>query len=93
VRIWEAKTGKNVFIFARHGEYGKMNTAAWSPNSLRIVSGSNNATAQVWDALTGHNLYVYRGHSNIVISAGWSSNGKLIATGSYDHTVQVWQAP
>jgi len=93
VRIWEAETGKNVFIFARHGEYGKMNTAAWSPDSLRIVSGSNNATAQVWDALTGHNLYVYGGHSNIVSSAGWSSNGKLIATGSYDHTVQVWQAP
>lgn len=93
VRIWEVLTGKNVFIFAPHGEYGRMNTLAWSPDSLRIVSGSSNGTAQVWDALTGDILYVYEGHSNDVSSAGWSPDGKLIATGSYDYTVQVWQAP
>ncbi len=32
---------------------------AWLPDGMRITSGSNDSTVQVWDAKTGHLLYDY----------------------------------
>ncbi len=65
----------------------------WSPTLTRLVSGSKDATAQVWDALSGNHLYIYRGHSDTVFDAAWSPGaGTRIVSGSSDSTVQIWEA-
>jgi len=78
-----------------------INKVAWSPNSTRIASGSNDGTAQVWDAADGGHAYIYHGHSDYYLghfitnaavnSVIWSPKGTRIASGSDDNTVQVWQ--
>ncbi len=73
-----------------------MNAIAWSPDSKRIASGSDDKTVQVWNASDGSTVYTYRGHSESVNAVAWSPDGARIASGSqtgslFEHTVQVWQ--
>jgi eukaryotic-like serine/threonine-protein kinase len=65
---------------------------AWSPNSTRIASGSDDHTVQVWNAADGSNVYTYRGHSGAVRALAWSRDSTRIASASVDKTVQVWNA-
>jgi ribosome assembly protein 4 len=62
--------------------------AQFSPkNSSRVVTGSGDCTARIWDSLTSTPMFTLEGHSNWVLCVAWSSDGKEIATGSYDNTV------
>src|SRR6266567_4721980 len=75
---------------------------AWmqSPGGTRIASGSDDGTAQAWDAADGGHAYMYHGHSDYYLghslthaavnSVTWSPGGTRIASGSSDKTVQVW---
>ncbi|CCA76882.1 related to WD40-repeat protein (notchless protein) [Serendipita indica DSM 11827] len=65
----------------------------FSPDGLRIVSGSNDQTVRLWDAETGNQvLPPLRGHTNWVSVVAFSPDGHYIASGSYDCTVMVWDA-
>jgi hypothetical protein len=66
--------------------------AAFSPNGLRIVTGSEHKTARVWDAATGKELVVLGGHEGFVMSAALSPDGLSIVTGLWDRTARVWDA-
>ncbi len=79
-------------IYTYRGHSGSVRALVWSPDGKRIVSGSDDTTAQVWDATTGSNLITYRGHSNVVRAVACSPDGKRIVSGSDDKTVQVWGA-
>ena len=68
-----------------------VNSIAWSFDGQRLVSGSNDNTAQVWDATDGETIYVYREIDTGIASVAWSPDGRLIASGE-GLTVQVWNA-
>jgi serine/threonine protein kinase len=80
-------------LYAYRGHSGPVFAVAWSPDGRHIVSGSNDNTAQVWDAATGRSVLTYKGHSNTVLAVAWSPDGNRIASASADSTVQVWNAP
>ena len=80
-----------VYIYQRHSNV--VNAVAWSFDSKRIASASNDKTVQVWNATDGSNASTYHGHTNIVEVVAWSPDNQQIASGSWDGTVQVWQAP
>jgi len=72
----------------RRGVY----SAAFSPDGQRIVTGSWDNTAKVWDAASGTNLFTLTGHNNYVYSVAFSPDGQRIVTGSWDTTARVWEA-
>jgi tricorn protease-like protein len=63
-----------------------------SADGARIVTGSADNTARVWDAKTHLQLAVLKGHMNSVTSVAVSADGARIITGSDDNTVRVWDA-
>jgi WD40 repeat protein len=81
---------QTVYVYQNHHDI--VNAVAWSPDSTRIASASNDKTVQVWDALTGNNPLVFGGHTAQVDTVAWSPNGQLIASGSIDGTIEIWNA-
>ena len=74
-----------------HGD-GVVFSVAWSPDGQRIVTGSDDMTAKVWDAETGQELLTLQGHAHVIKSLAYSPDGERIVTGSADETAKVWDA-
>ena len=62
------------------------------PDGRRIVTAGDDATARVWDALTGVLLNTLTGHTSRIESATFSPDWQRIVTASHDHTARVWDA-
>ncbi|KAF7558746.1 hypothetical protein G7046_g5410 [Stylonectria norvegica] len=72
-----------------HGE--AILAAQFSPkNSNRLVTGSGDKTARIWDTDTGTPKFTLSGHSHWVLCVAWSPDGERVATGSMDKTVRIW---
>ncbi|HXG47543.1 MAG TPA: protein kinase, partial [Methylomirabilota bacterium] len=74
----------------RHG--GRVNGASFSPDGLRVVTASNDQTAQQWIARTGEKIGPPLVHDGPVNAAAFSPNGRHLVTASDDHTAKVWEA-
>ncbi len=65
---------------------------AWSPDGLRLVTGSDDRTVRVFDAEYGTELLALRGHEDPVWGVAWSPDGRRIASASQDGTARIWDA-
>jgi WD40 repeat protein len=73
------------------GHAGGVTGVAWSPDGTYIASAGNDATAQVWDAMTGKLLLTYRADTGgSPVALAWSPDGKyLVASEFRQSTPQV----
>jgi hypothetical protein len=74
------------------GHEDHVNSAAFSPDSTRIVMVSLDETACVWEASTGKEIAVLRSHEDEVNSAAFSPDSTRIVTASLHRTARVWDA-
>ena len=79
-------------MFTLEGHANAVNCVALSPDGRRIVTGSRDSTAKVWDFRTGRELLTLRGHSASILTVAFSSDGRRIFTGSEDKTVRTWDS-
>jgi dynein assembly factor with WDR repeat domains 1 len=56
----------------------------------KIVTGSFDRTAKIWDANTGQRYHTLKGHKMEIVCLGFDPHGMLVATGSMDHTAKLW---
>ena len=63
-----------------------------TPDGARIVTGSTDGTARIWDAGSGTELAELKGHGHVVYSVAVTRDGSRIITGSDDAIARIWDA-
>ncbi len=69
---------------------GRVNSVAFSPDGSRIVTASNDHTAQLWDARTALPLGGPMRHDDDVVMVAFSPDGRRVATASKDGAARLW---
>ncbi len=64
----------------------------FSQDGLKMISGSWDGKARLWDVPTGYQLLKLEGHSAGINAVMFSTEGKALFTGSADGTVKMWDA-
>jgi WD40 repeat protein len=88
VMLWGADTRKLLANLKGHADH--VNGIAFSPDSKKLLTTSNDGNALLRDATTGSLLATLSGHNGIVNDAIFSPNGTRIITVSGDHTARLW---
>jgi WD40 repeat protein len=87
--LWDARSGR---LARRVQEGGEVSDTDPSPDGSRLLVGSWDSRATVWDVRTGRPLVTLVGHTRGIDGAQFSPDGSLILTGSLDHTSRLWDA-
>ena len=74
------------------GHGSKVWAIAFSPDSQRLITGSEDQTIRLWEIQTGECLRVLEGHDRFVLSVAYSPVDHRIASGSNDQTIRLWDA-
>jgi len=69
-----------------------VNSVAFSQDSTRLASASDDGTVRIWDAHGGECLHTLEGHSSWVRSVVFSHDSGRLASASHDRTVRIWDA-
>lgn len=65
---------------------------AFDRRSERMVTGSTDGTARVWDLASLKELAVLIGHEGVVTQVFFTPDGRRVVTGSVDGTARIWDA-
>ncbi len=88
VRKWELATGQ---ITQRYGGHTKVVLDFdLSKNGSKLLTGSGDRTAHLYDANTGKLLKVFEGHRDMIWDVGFSNDESKIVTSSSDGSIRVW---
>jgi serine/threonine protein kinase len=92
-RHWiQGATPVTILTLNVNGHTHAVNAAVFNPDGSRIVTGSDDYTAKVWDAETGREVFTLKGHKQWVHAASFSMDGTRILTGARDAMAKVWDA-
>ncbi|KAK7686503.1 hypothetical protein QCA50_010101 [Cerrena zonata] len=86
-KVWDVTNGNLVATLTGHKTV--IWTVSFSPDSLRIITGSEDNTSRVWDAQNGDELVTIREHTSPVWASQFSADGQEVMTGSCDSTVSI----
>src|SRR5690606_33174830 len=74
------------------GHTDSVTSVAFSPDGTKVLTGSIDNTAKLWDASTGTEIRTFAGHGSSVLSVAFSPDGTRLITGSDDLTAVLWDA-
>lgn len=89
-QMWDVRTAKPNMSFSPHGAVA---SAAYSPDGKRVVTGSWDNSAKIWDIATGNSeVKLFGAHTGFVNSAVFSPDGAQVLTSSDDGSARLWDA-
>ncbi|KAF2023782.1 hypothetical protein EK21DRAFT_94642 [Setomelanomma holmii] len=88
--IWNASSGTCLQTLEGHSE--PVSSVAFSHDSTRLASASDDSTVKIWNASSGTCLQTLEGHSEPVSSVAFSHDSTRLASASNDNTVRIWDA-
>src|SRR5207302_1987451 len=102
VRIWDVGKGQQLRQINAHTAPpapSPIYCLAWSPDGKRLLSGSLDRSAKLWDAASSALVKEFKGykekeadkgHRDGVFCVAFTPDGNTIVSGSSDHTVKFW---
>ncbi|EFA77095.1 protein serine/threonine kinase [Heterostelium album PN500] len=91
LKVWDTKKSKP---FSLKGHSGAVKAVDFQGNDLqRIITGSSDFTAKIWNTKTKKAIRTYTGHKDAVTSINYLGDveGKILSS-SLDSTLQIWDA-
>ncbi len=88
--LFEVSSGRTEATFAGHRD--GVSQIVFSPDGRLAATGSEDATARVWDAHTGRAIGPALPHSGKITRVQFSPDSRYLATASQDGTARVWEA-
>lgn len=79
-------------ILILEGHTSSVESVAFSPDGLQIVSGSNDGSVRLWSSRTGQELVTLSKSNSQIQSVIFSPDGFYIASGSLEVSIRVWNA-
>lgn len=89
--LLDAATGQVAMTFGPHGAVASAN---FSPDGNRLVTGSWDSSARIWDTISGRVLAKLEGaHAGAINSCVFSpdADGRFVLTSSDDGTAKLWE--
>ena len=91
-KIFDAHSGKLVRQTKIPVTVDEWSMSYFSSDLTKVVIGSFQNNAKVWDTRTGELLQTLSGSQASVISVAFTADGKRIMTASADGSAQIWEA-
>jgi WD40 repeat protein len=66
-----------------YGHSGRVFDVAFSPDSSKVATASEDTTARVWRVTDGASTSLLSGHTAEVLRVAWRPDGELISTGGF----------
>ncbi|XP_038077841.1 chromatin assembly factor 1 subunit B-like isoform X2 [Patiria miniata] len=85
----ECKEGWTVLKMLR-GHLEDVYDLSWSPDGNRLLSGSVDNSAIIWDVVKGEKLFIFKDHRSFVQGVTWDPLGKYCATLSCDRSLRLY---
>ncbi|MGA7330077.1 MAG: caspase family protein [Rhodomicrobium sp.] len=97
IRLYDFKSGKLVALLKGHT--GIVRALAFSADGRKLISGSSDNTAIIWDigVRSGFRvpeprlLHRLEGHKADIYAVAFSPNGRRAVTGSFDKELRLWK--
>ncbi len=93
IRLWDSQKGNMVGRpMKSHRKW--ITSLSWEPLHAngaceRLISGSKDGTARIWNVRLGRSMHTLTGHTDSVECVKWGGEG-LVYTASRDRTIMVW---
>ncbi len=86
----DVETGEQLWT-GKHNSV--VRSVAISPDGRFAVSGGNDSTARLWDAISGEVLAAELPGRGEIFVARFHPNSSMVATAGYDATIRLWKVP
>ncbi|KAL6811920.1 vegetative incompatibility protein HET-E-1 [Trichoderma camerunense] len=88
IKLWNTELGSCTATLTGHND--RINAIAFTPDSRRLASASEDSTVKLWDTAIGSYIITLKGHKKWVEAISFTPDGRQLASASADATVKLW---